>query len=96
VVLAVDGTDDHVHLLLQLSSKTSLAELMKQVKGVSSAMVNDRDDLEERFRWQEGYGAFSVSRSHLPRVIAYINNQKQHHAAGTTLPQWEETDEEKP
>lgn len=91
----MNGTQDHVHLLVQLAGKTSVAELMKQVKGVSSAMVNDRNDIAERFRWQESYGAFSVSRSHLPRVIAYINNQKQHHATDSLWPQWEESDEEK-
>lgn len=94
VVLSINGTEDHVHLLVQLSTTTSIANLMKQVKGVSSALVNDRTDITERFRWQEGYGAFSVSRSHLNRVIAYIQNQKVHHTTGDTWPQWEETWEE--
>ena len=48
----------------------------------------------EGFRWQEGYGVFSVSRSHVKRVKAYVEGQKQRHEAGNVWPEWEETDEE--
>ena len=48
----------------------------------------------DAFRWQEGYGVFSLGRNQLKHVLAYVQNQKRHHASGKTWPQWEETDEE--
>ena len=96
VVLAIGGMPDHVHLLVQVPSTVSAAALAKQVKGVSSTMVRDRMELEEPFRWQENYAAFSVSRSHLTRVMDYVKNQKARHATGKLWDGWEEADEEKP
>ena len=94
VVLAIGGMPDHVHLLARVPAKISASELAKQVKGVSSAFGRDRLGGESLFGWQDGYGVFSVSRSHVKRIIAYIENQKRHHADGTLWPEWEETDEE--
>ena len=94
IVLAIGGISDHVHLLLRVPAKVSASELMKQVKGVSSAFGRDRLGGESLFGWQDGYGVFSVTRSHTDRVCAYIKNQKRHHADGTLWPEWEETDEE--
>jgi putative transposase len=95
-VLALNGMPDHVHLLVMVATRLSAAELMKQVKGVSSRFVNDALPGQEGFRWQEGYGVFSVSRSHVQRVVGYIQNQKQHHESGTLWPEWEQTDETSP
>ena len=52
---------------------------MKKVKGDSSKWINQSGLLRHKFSWQEGYGGFSYSRSHLPKVIRYIQNQKKHH-----------------
>jgi putative transposase len=93
-VLAIGGVADHVHLLVRIPTRLSAANLAKQVKGVSSTFVRDQLHPAEPFRWQEGYGVFSVSRSHVPRVITYINNQKRHHAENKLWSEWEETDEE--
>ena len=71
-----------------------MAQLAKQVKGVSSTMVRTQLRGGELFRWQEHYGAFSVSRSHVARVIRYIENQERHHAKNKLWEEWEETDEE--
>ena len=95
-VLALNGMPDHVHLLVQIPTTLCPSHLAKQVKGVSSAFINDNFSVEERFHWQENYAVFSVSRSHLKRVIRYVNRQKEHHAQGTTWMEWEEVDEEKP
>lgn len=94
VVLAINGMPDHVHMLVRIPTRISAAELAKQVKGVSSRFVNDQLPGHEGFRWQEGYGVFSVSRSHVKRVIAYIKGQKRHHEMEDLWPEWEETDEE--
>ena len=93
-ILAVGGMLDHVHLLAQVPGKVSVAQLAQQVKGVSSTLVRNRLRVGELFRWQEHYAAFSVSRSHLVRVIRYINNQERHHSENTAWDEWEQTDEE--
>ena len=89
-VLALNGMPDHVHLVVRLHSTVTCARLANQVKGVSSRLLNTlRDEFSEPFRWQDGYACFSLSRSHLPRVIAYVEGQKGHHANDKTWPQWE-------
>ena len=93
-VLALNGMADHVHLFVKSPTRLSPAKIMAQVKGVSSVFANDEIFGQDGFRWQEGYGVFSVGRNQKNGVIAYINNQKTHHAAQTTQPDWEETDEE--
>lgn len=98
-VLALGGLPDHVHLLLRMPAKRSPSELMQQIKGASSAWarVSIRPSQElsrEPFGWQDGYGVFSLSRSHLKRVVSYVENQKKRHASGKLWPEWEEVDEE--
>jgi putative transposase len=92
-VIALNGTADHVHTLVRVPGKVSAAEFAKQVKGGSSNFVNDHLPDGSSFRWQEGYGCFSVSRSHLPRMRGYVEQQKERHAKGDLRPEWEETDE---
>src|SRR5215813_10237920 len=70
-LLAIGGTDDHVHLLVRLHPTIALARLVGEVKGASSfaiAVVGDGSD----FGWQTGYGAFSVSADDLPAVQSYV------------------------
>ncbi len=77
--LAIGGIDNHVHLLLSLPATISLAKAMQTLKGVSSKWVNDNFSLRHEFAWQEGYAAFSVSISEVPKTVAYIKNQREHH-----------------
>ena len=93
-VLAINGMPDHVHLLVQIPAKLSVADLAQGVKGNSSRFANARLDLEDPFDWQDHYGAFSVSKRDVPKVKAYVQNQKRHHAAIKLWPALEETDEE--
>ena len=93
-VLAIGGMSDHVHLFLLLSSTVTLAEIMKNVKAGSSRLISDELKPEEWFAWRKNYGAFSISASHKKRVIAYILNQKQHHAEGTLIASLEQDGEE--
>ncbi len=65
---------------------------MKQIKGASSTFANDLLQRTPYFRWQEGYGVFSFGRSSLQAVIAYIENQEQHHRWGTVDEEWEKID----
>ena len=78
-VKAINGTQDHIHALFSLNQNISLADLVKQLKGSSSHWVNLHNLTKDRFAWQTGYGAFSVSESQLKRVEKYIQNQKEHH-----------------
>ncbi len=75
----VGGTKDHVHALFALSRKYSISAIVKEVKRTSSSWIKDISQREGKFRWQNGYGAFSVSRSQLDQVTRYIETQEQHH-----------------
>lgn len=75
----VNGTEDHVHLLLSLPSTITIAKAIQQIKGASSFWMNSNLDEISGFGWQVGYGAFSVAQSNLKNTIAYIKNQKEHH-----------------
>ncbi|MCM8531356.1 MAG: IS200/IS605 family transposase [Lentisphaeraceae bacterium] len=76
---AIGGTSNHIHLLCSAPSKIALADLLKKVKGSSSAWLNQKYPSTTKFNWQAGYGAFSVSQSQLKAVTNYIKNQKEHH-----------------
>jgi putative transposase len=74
---------DHVHLLMGLNPDWALSDLIRDIKADSSKWINRRHFIKGRFSWQEGYGAFSVSRSVLGNVIRYIQNQELHHGQWT-------------
>ncbi len=76
--LAVGGTEDHVHILLSLSATMALAKAIQLIKGGSSKWIHDTFPKHRHFAWQEGYGAFSISVSHLNGTIAYIRGQETH------------------
>ena len=75
-VHAVGGVEDHIHLLLQFPATIAISEAVKKIKANSSGWTSDEIG---KFAWQEGYGAFSVSRSNIAAVIRYIQNQEKHH-----------------
>jgi REP element-mobilizing transposase RayT len=76
-LVAIGGTEDHVHLVLALPPKLSLAHAIRAIKANSSKWMNETGHL---FAWQDGYGAFSVSASNLPAVVEYVEHQAAHHA----------------
>jgi REP element-mobilizing transposase RayT len=78
-VLCIGGIADHIHILFGFRPTQSLSELMQNVKRNSSEWINKENLVSEKFSWQEGYGAFSYSKSQLLRVITYIENQEEHH-----------------
>jgi putative transposase len=93
-VLALNGMPDHIHLVLRLPTRISIAVLVKQVKGVSSSLVNSMEGYARCFRWKEGYGVFSISRPYLNKVISYVQNQKRHHADQRVWEDWEEPNQD--
>jgi len=78
-LLAINGMPDHVHILLALKTSCRLSDLIRDLKKGSNEFVNSKGFTKFKFQWQEGYGAFSYSRSALDDVINYINRQKEHH-----------------
>ena len=78
-LLAINGMPDHVHLFFGMRPTQSLSDLMQDVKGNSSRWINERNFVADKFEWQQGFGAFSYSKSQANTVIGYINNQESHH-----------------
>jgi putative transposase len=78
-LLAINFMPDHVHLLIGYNPSQPLPDLIRDIKANSSKFINEKKWLPGRFQWQEGYGAFSYSRSQIDDVINYINSQEEHH-----------------
>jgi REP element-mobilizing transposase RayT len=75
-ILEMNGTPDHLHLLLNIPPKHAVSNIVRAIKGNSSIMLNDGGHL---FAWQAGYSAFSVSESNVGAVRGYICGQEKHH-----------------
>ena len=88
-VRIVNGMADHVHCLFLLNPQKSIAEVIKQIKGSSAHHINKDDLIAEKFAWQTGYAAYSVSESVVERVFQYIKNQKEHHKKKTFQQEYE-------
>ena len=84
-MLQINSMPDHIHILIGLHPEQSISSIIQNVKTESSKWINDQQFTSSKFAWQQGYGAFSYSRSHLPRVIRYIQQQELHHRKRTFL-----------
>lgn len=89
-LLAINGMPDHIHILFGMRPVQSLSDLMQDIKGSSSKWINEKKLIKSKFSWQEGYGAFSYSKSQLPKVIHNIENQEEHHKKKTFLNEYKE------
>jgi REP element-mobilizing transposase RayT len=89
-VRIINGMPDHIHCLFLLSPQKSIAEVVKQIKGSSSHFINQNNLISDKFSWQTGYAAYSVSESVVDKVFQYINNQKQHHIKKTSQQEYDE------
>jgi putative transposase len=87
-VLAINGMQDHIHIFFGMRPTQSLSGLMQDIKGDSSKWINLKGFVKGRFSWQEGYGAFSYSRSQVNHVIEYIKNQEIHHRKKTFIEEY--------
>lgn len=79
IIHAINGTEDHIHMVASIPPTLAVADFVKRIKGSSSHYRNQMAGAE-RFQWQEGYGVFSLGQRQLSRAVGYVNNQKQHHA----------------
>ena len=82
-LLAAGGMHDHIHLYASLPSTITIADFVSTVKSNSSRWVHETFPNRKGFAWQEGYGAFSVSKSEAKKVISYIRSQAEHHRKHT-------------
>ena len=82
-LITINGIPNHIHILIGLNPAEALSDLVKEVKRCSTNFINEQRWVKGKFSWQNGYGAFSYSRSHLDRVINYIKNQERHHKQKT-------------
>ncbi len=82
-VLAINGVDDHIHILIGLSPAMAPSDLIRDIKNNSTKFINDKNWFAGKFKWQDGYGAFSYSKSQRPKIIEYIENQEKHHKQAT-------------
>ena len=78
-LISINGMSDHIHILIGLKPDIALSDLVRDIKANSSKFINKKNWFMGKFNWQEGFGAFSYSRSQLNRVIKYIENQEKHH-----------------
>ncbi|WP_209331244.1 IS200/IS605 family transposase [Lunatimonas salinarum] len=82
-LIAINGMRDHIHILIGMKPSCCLSDLVREIKKSSNAFVKENAFSKFKFEWQEGYGAFSYSHSALDNIIAYIQNQKEHHKRKT-------------
>ena len=95
IVYALNGVEDHIHMVVSIPPRYSVAEVVKGLKGGSSHYLN-HSGLPKEFKWQRGYGVFTLGERQRPDAQAYVRAQKQYHGAGTTntwLERVAETDE---
>ena len=89
-VRIINGMADHVHLLFLQNPKMAITDIVKQVKGNTSHWINEQNIIADKFAWQTGYAAYSVSESQLEKVFQYVKNQKEHHTKKTFMQEYDE------
>lgn len=90
VLMAAGGVADHLHLLVSLSRTVCVADMVRDIKANSSRWIHENFPDRKSFAWQSGYGAFSVSHSHLDRLRAYFAKQAEHHRIKTFQEEYRE------
>lgn len=88
-LIRINGMPDHLHLLIGIQPDQALSDLVRDIKSNSSRFINDKKWINGKFEWQRGFGAFSLSHSHLTTAINYIGHQKEHHKRSTFREEYE-------
>jgi len=90
ICLELNGTEDHVHLLAKLRPDWALSDILRELKANATGWMHDVFPELKDFSWQRGYGAFTVSKSNVPAVVSYIENQRTHHQTQTFQDEYHE------
>jgi len=85
-VYAINGYQDHVHIVVSIPPKIAVSKFVGQIKAVASVKYNQSIPVGAPFYWQEEFGEFSFDRKQLPNFVAYVQRQKEHHAEKKTIP----------
>jgi putative transposase len=88
-ILKLGGIDDHIHFVVAVPPIITVADFVGEVKAESSRAVNRSDVLDEEFKWQRSYGAFTCNPMDMQRILEYVADQKRHHAKGMLWPEFE-------
>ncbi len=78
-LMAINGTEDHIHIFIGIKPTCCLSDLVREVKKASTNMIKEKAYCKCDFKWQEGFGAFSYGHSQIDSVVKYIMRQKEHH-----------------
>lgn len=78
-LLAINGVEDHIHILIGTKPTCNLSDLVRDIKSNSSKWVNELNLTQKKFQWQSGFGAFTLGHSQLGTIINYIERQEEHH-----------------
>jgi putative transposase len=92
VVFALNGTENHVHLVVAMPPRHAAAEFVRQVKAVTSYRINQERISPIPFYWQNEYGLFTFDEKRLPHYVRYVERQKEHHAQQQVIPILERTE----
>ena len=87
-MLQINSMPDHIHILIGMRPTQTVSALVQKVKTESSKWIKEKRFCSLPFAWQEGYGAFSYSKSHVDKVVRYIQNQEIHHRKQTFLEEY--------
>jgi len=79
----VNGTSDHIHVLVSISPSMKISDLVRDIKNNSSRYINEQNFISQKFFWQEGYGVFSYSHSEINKIYQYIAKQEKHHKSAS-------------
>ena len=89
-MLAIHCMPDHTHLFIGFKPTILISDFVKEIKVESNEFINDKKWVKGKFGWQEGYGVFSYSHSHIDAVVKYVLNQEAHHQNGTFRQEYHE------
>ena len=79
-LIAINSMPDHVHIFIGMKPNIALSDLVRDIKNNSSGFINEKKWVKGKFKWQEGFGAFSYAHSQIKAVVKYIQDQEKHHA----------------
>jgi REP element-mobilizing transposase RayT len=82
-LIVINAMRDHIHIFIGMNPSQSISDLVNNIKTASTKYIKQQPWMSHNFEWQNGYGAFSYSRSHIDSVVKYIENQEQHHQKRT-------------
>jgi REP element-mobilizing transposase RayT len=88
-MIAINNMPDHLHFFVGLNPNQSISDMLRFVKGDSSEWIDSEKLTKRKFNWQDGYGAFTHSRSQIDAVAKYIHNQQEHHRTITFLEEYQ-------